>query len=335
MSAEAARSEDDSEPVQRVSAFCVTHTDCARGLEYCRDCQRTFCLECRKSGDARATHDGHRTTSLEFALDSADERFSDARSAIAQANECLRRRVEDIRLAEQQDARHVDALLASTDAWHERAIEKLGGIKERVIAAIRKPLEVDRPTEQPEASAASSLHSHSNAAAGWSAAEAVSRCEALESLVNSATADSNVALSKQHEASRMSDELKQWAQMAEKRLCDRRFVPVSAEAYLSSRLSRCLEHLDAAERDLNVSLKEVRFWKRIDQVGVTESRVIARDRLVSREDTQELTVLGIAPTASSDTVYFADANNRKIKRLNLKTQQYTEVNCKFTLLSLS
>ena len=83
MSDEAARPQVDSEPVlQRVKAFCAAHTDCAhRVLQRVPSCQRTFCLERRRSGDAHAVHEGHRTTSLEFALETADERFSDARAA--------------------------------------------------------------------------------------------------------------------------------------------------------------------------------------------------------------------------------------------------------------
>ena len=311
----------DAEPaLQRVNAFCAAHTECARGLEYCGECQRTFCLECRRSGDARAAHEGHRTMSLEFALETADARFSDARAAIAQVAECLQRRAEDQRLAAEQDARHVEALIAATDVWYERAVARLGALKELVVAAVQKPHDVD-PSDAP---AASPLLSHA-APAVWSAVEAQTRRETLETLVRSAAADSNVALAKQQEASRMGEELTRWAQVAAKRRFDQRVMPVSAEAYLSARLNRCLEHVDAAERDLSAQLKEVRFWKRIEQAGLTESRVIPRDRLVSSEDSQELTVLGLAPGRSSDVLYFADSNNRKIKLLNLKTLQFTEV----------
>ena len=44
----------------------------------------------------------------------------------------------------------------------------------------------------------------------------------------------------------------------------------------------------------------------------------------SETDRSELLVLGIAE-ASTDTIYFADAKNSKLKRLNIKMRQVDEV----------
>ncbi len=48
-------------------------------------------------------------------------------------------------------------------------------------------------------------------------------------------------------------------------------------------------------------------------------------RLVGAPDSAELFISGISPATESNTIYFADHNNGKIKKMNMEFLVYDEV----------
>lgn len=292
---------------------CSVHPDCTRAIEYCKDCQRQICSECRRNSDAAVNHSEHSTVSLESAIDEA-ERCADAAGALllrvafaaADAERCAA-------AARELDARHTVSLAHTSEELLERAAEKLAKLRNRALSSIKIA-----PTS-PE-SDWSTQDTAAEAPDLWTPAEAKRQSESLRRLIEASKGDSKATLEKHEEVRRLSEELQRWLDVG----CSKHreiHLPTNAEAALRQSICKMMFHIEEAERELeNAANVSMAIRKPIAEIRLLESFSVAEGELQATEsDAADLRVLGIAAGHSPDTFLFVDANNGKIKMIDTKT----------------
>ena len=310
-------------------ALCVRHPNC-KDLHFCFDCSLVLCADCRKVVIESVNHLQHSTVSLKEVFNQRRERMTLIQKLMQEYHD--------------YSLKHDIALEAIIKQKKERKIqlEYLNGIIDEFAAQLCREVETMKNeakhtiekradaiwAENPEGTLQNEINHE------------LRKMRVVLSLIDHEVRlcdrDEQYLVEKNKDIEKLAGELSEFQQRTFQipdKSCDR----------LSELRNNLRDHMDQFQSELTRSKDGFLKWlqtpvpfPRPDQLSLVKNAVVIypNAKFVLPIDQDKSPVIrGVSPTSNkTDAIYLVDRNNSKIKHLDLKTSQLTEVWLKGCLL---
>lgn len=320
MAANAQKFGDRDDGIHR--ALCVRHPDC-KDLHFCNDCSLVFCAECRTIGIERVNHLQHSALPLPQVLNQRNERMKGIQKLVQEYNDFSQK--HDIaldaiqKLKSERNAQLVDLNKAVDEFAAQlcREVEKMKADAKNILAKRAAAIWVENPEDSLQKEIDLELSRTRDVLA------------LIDHEVRLCDRDELYLIEKNKELEKFASDLSELQQKTF-------HVPDKACDRLTALRQELFDQMTQLQGELNRSkswflkgLQQPPPFPRPDQLSLVLNAVVTfpSAKLVLPTDQDKSPVIrGVCLIDSkSDAIYLVDRNNSKIKELDLKTSQLTEV----------
>lgn len=309
---------EEEEESETRAAICIRHQTGNQELYFCFDCTRVFCTYCQLADGSRTNHKPHRTSKLKDLLRIRKERIAQLRTQLKQFSAKHEATTNAANQLEAEKNVQLQTVYDAIDEFANRIHQEVDDLK----ATARRHL-LKRAQQMWENSPVASLHTV--------AEETLSHVrqvrDSLELEIRRAEADELAMAVGRIEMDALGDQLAAFLD-AQVELPERSaFDLTSLRSQLHASVSQLEAEVSRSKETFIRSLHKRELFPNPERVRLVEQQTFHQQELVLPADqNQSPNINSVTHEEDTDIIYFTDEfNPSKIKALNLKTRQLSEV----------